>query len=642
MKTLIIDNYDSYTYNLYQLTWSVSGVKPIVIKNDEMSYSEILNLDFDNVIISPGPGSPDREKDFGVCTEIIEKLNKPILGVCLGHQGIGYYFGSDIVKAKECVHGRTSLVAHNGTGIFKDIPSPFKVMRYHSLVVENISDDLNITATTDDIIMGLQHRTKPIYGVQFHPESIATEYGSKIIGNFNEITKKNSPYVKYKKINMEIDDLKLFDTLYKMDNELIWLDSSKIVEDDSRYTIFALSSKRSHVLKYYSEERKIILTGNRNEEINMSIFDYMEDFNSRNSNDLDLPFSLGYVGYLGYELKGETSGEYYHKNDYPDAMFKFADRAVIKDHLTNEIILVCYSDDEFSLEKITGENIEFKNEELPNYSLEVGKEEYISDIKKCLDYIKQGESYEICLTNRLIIDEKINAVDYYKCLRDVSPSQYGALLLFKDLQICSSSMERFLKIDSNGVVTTKPIKGTLPRGKDKEEDDKFISMLKNDERFHSENLMIVDLLRNDLGMICKKDSVKVTKLLDVESFKTLHQLVSTVEGELLDDKTVMDCIKATFPGGSMTGAPKKRTMEIIDRLEKSPRGVYSGAIGYFSLNKNVDLSIVIRTSVIEKDKTTIGVGGAIIDLSDPVEEYDEILLKASGSLKALKMYYKKI
>ncbi|WP_243662119.1 aminodeoxychorismate synthase component I [Miniphocaeibacter halophilus] len=477
--------------------------------------------------------------------------------------------------------------------------------------------------------------------MQFHPESVATEYGYKIIENFNEITKKQSPYVKYKKYKSNIDDLTLFDTLHSLDKNIIWLDSSKIVKDDSRYSIFALSSKRGHILKYYSKDRRIEISGNINKTINQSIFDYMDDFLEKNKNDLNLPFSLGYVGYLGYELKGETLGSYNHNSNHPDAMFKFADRVVIKDHLTKELTLVYYSDDEFVLDNFIKKNIDFKNENLPSYYLEVEKKDYINDIKKCLKYIKEGESYEICLTNRLIIEESLEAIDYYKCLRAVSPSQYGALLLFDDFQICSSSMERFLKINSKNIVETKPIKGTLPRGKNKEEDEKLVQMLKNDERFHSENLMIVDLLRNDLGIICKKHSVKVTKLLDVETYKTLHQLVSTVEGELLDNSTIMDCIKATFPGGSMTGAPKKRTLEIIDRLEKSSRGIYSGAIGYFSLNKNVDLSIVIRTSVIEKDKTTIGVGGAIIDLSNPLEEYDEILLKASGSLNALKMYYSK-
>lgn len=642
MKTIIIDNYDSYTYNLVHLVWTVSDVKPIVIKNDELNYSEFEKLDFDNIIISPGPGRPDNEKDFGICKNIIEKSNKPILGVCLGHQGIASIFGSKVVKANEAIHGRTSLITHNGKDIFHNIPSPFKVMRYHSLIAKDLSDSLEVTATTNDgIIMALKHKTKNIYGVQFHPESIATEYGKNIIENFNEITKNQKPFITSHSIHLNIEDNDLFETLYKKDKNLMWLDSSKIVKNDSRYSIFGLSSKRSHTLKYYSKDKKIIISGNENKTIEQSIFDYMDEFLKENENNLNTVFSLGYIGYLGYEIKGECTGEYKYDINYPDAMFKFVDRAVIKDHLTNEITFVYYSDDKFEIEDISYSNLKYCNKPFPNINLEVNKIDYINDIKKSIDYIQDGESYEICLTNRIIIDEKINAVDYYKFLRKVSPGQYSSLLLFDDIQICSSSMERYLRINSDKIVDTKPIKGTLPRGKNKEEDEKFISDLKNNERFHSENLMIVDLLRNDLGIICEKNSVKVKKLLDVETYETLHQLVSTVEGKISENNSIMDCVKSTFPGGSMTGSPKKRTLEIIDKLEKSPRGVYSGTIGYFSLNQNVDLSIVIRTSVIEESKTTIGVGGAIINLSDPYEEYDEILLKASGSLNALNEYYGK-
>ena len=181
MKSLIIDNYDSYTYNLFQLIGKVSGVEPIVIKNDELTFEEILNLEFDNVIISPGPGSPDKEKDFGICKEVIEKLDKPILGICLGHQGIYFYNGGKVLRAEEPMHGRQSEVAHNGKNLFSGIENNFKVTRYHSLTCENKElPNISIDAITKDgVVMGISHKTKPIYGLQFHPESIASEYGEK-------------------------------------------------------------------------------------------------------------------------------------------------------------------------------------------------------------------------------------------------------------------------------------------------------------------------------------------------------------------------------------------------------------------------------------------------------------------------------
>ena len=224
-------------------------------------------------------------------------------------------------------------------------------------------------------------------------------------------------------------------------------------------------------------------------------------------------------------------------------------------------------------------------------------------------------------------------------LREKSPGQYSAFLPLDEIKIASSSMERFLKVDENKIVTTKPIKGTIKRGNSKEEDQKLINELRNEEKTKSENLMIVDLLRNDLGKFCEIGSVNVPKLMDVETYKTLHQLVTTVSGKIKENVDVIDVLEKTFPGGSMTGAPKKRTLEIIDDLENVPRGVYSGTIGYISNNSTMDFNIVIRTAIIEKDMTTIGVGGAIILLSDAEDEFDEIVLKAKGALLALQSYY---
>ncbi|MDU6032149.1 MAG: anthranilate synthase component I family protein, partial [Peptoniphilus harei] len=258
---------------------------------------------------------------------------------------------------------------------------------------------------------------------------------------------------------------------------------------------------------------------------------------------------------------------------------------------------------------------------------------------KIKELIRAGETYEVCLTNRLDIFDKIDGKKYYMELREKSPGQYSAFLPLDELKIASSSMERFLRVDKDKIVSTKPIKGTIKRGESKEEDERLIEELRSEEKTKSENLMIVDLLRNDLGKFCEIGSVEVPKLMDVETYKTLHQLVTTVSGKIKEDVDIIEVLEKTFPGGSMTGAPKKRTLEIIDELETYPRGVYSGTIGYISNNSTMDFNIVIRTALIEEDKATIGVGGAIILLSDEEEEFDEIVLKAKGSLLALQSYY---
>lgn len=195
MKVLIIDNYDSFTYNLYQyigeiLTEKGGGFVLDVVRNDEISHSEIEKRKYDKIILSPGPGDPSDKAYFGVCSEVITQLGQttPVLGVCLGMQGIAHYFGGKVVKAKLPMHGKTSLIKHDGEGLFKSLPQELEVMRYHSLVAEkeSLPECLEVTATSNDTneIMGLRHTKYPISGVQFHPESFATEGGKIMLENF--------------------------------------------------------------------------------------------------------------------------------------------------------------------------------------------------------------------------------------------------------------------------------------------------------------------------------------------------------------------------------------------------------------------------------------------------------------------------
>lgn len=190
MQTLIIDNYDSYTFNLYQMIGEVNGELPLVIRNDQVNWDEIKEISFDNIVISPGPGRPEKLADFGVCRQIIENGNMPLLGVCLGHQGLGYLHGGRVIHAPEVRHGRISKIFHNGSELFQGIPNQFSVVRYHSLLV---ADELpecleKIAWTQAGLVMGLRHRYLPFWGVQFHPESICTEYGQKLLENFRDMT----------------------------------------------------------------------------------------------------------------------------------------------------------------------------------------------------------------------------------------------------------------------------------------------------------------------------------------------------------------------------------------------------------------------------------------------------------------------
>jgi anthranilate synthase/aminodeoxychorismate synthase-like glutamine amidotransferase len=190
LRTLLIDNYDSFTYNLFQLLAEVNGEEPLVVRNDAASWGELAELEFDNVVISPGPGRPERVDDFGVCAEAIRRAAAPLLGVCIGHQGIGALHGAAVVPAPEPVHGRLSAVLHDDSPLFAGVPREFQAVRYHSLCVEQpLPDELRgIAWTSDGVLMALEHRERPLWGVQFHPESVCAEHGRCLIENFRELS----------------------------------------------------------------------------------------------------------------------------------------------------------------------------------------------------------------------------------------------------------------------------------------------------------------------------------------------------------------------------------------------------------------------------------------------------------------------
>jgi para-aminobenzoate synthetase len=263
------------------------------------------------------------------------------------------------------------------------------------------------------------------------------------------------------------------------------------------------------------------------------------------------------------------------------------------------------------------------------------RDRYLADIAACQRELRAGESYEICLTNNLRRPVADDPLAVYRRLRRANPAPYAAYLRLGDLSVLSSSPERFLRVDRDRRAESKPIKGTAGRSPDPVLDALLRRSLTTDAKTRAENLMIVDLVRNDLGRVCETGSVTVERLMAVESYATVHQLVSTIQGRLRPDVGAVECARACFPGGSMTGAPKLRTMEIIDRLEGEARGVYAGALGYFALSGPADLSVVIRTIVLRGGVATVGAGGAIVLDSDPVAEYDEMLLKLRAVLGAV-------
>ncbi|MBO0821905.1 MAG: anthranilate synthase component I family protein, partial [Nocardiopsaceae bacterium] len=382
-----------------------------------------------------------------------------------------------------------------------------------------------------------------------------------------------------------------------------------------------------------------------------------------------LPFGFtgGYVGYFGYEMKADCGASAAHRATTPDSVWIFADRLIAVDHETGVSYVIAVHDDSDEMRSAAREWVEATARRvtalaepgafpLPGGPGDVhgagadragegaglagylvrDPDSYRRDIAECLRQLRLGESYEICLTNRLRLPFSGSDLAYYQRLRRANPAPYAALLRAGGVTVFSSSPERFLRIDPGPSrrVESKPIKGTAPRQPDPGRDAQVAALLASGPKTRAENLMIVDLLRNDLGRVCEIGSVAVTRYMAVESYATMHQLVSTVTGRLLPSVGPVECVRRCFPGGSMTGAPKLRTMEIIDRLEPEARGVYSGALGYFGLGGGADLSIVIRAAVRQGNTLTVGAGGAIVLGSDPGQEYEEMMLKAAAPLRA--------
>jgi para-aminobenzoate synthetase component 1 len=261
-------------------------------------------------------------------------------------------------------------------------------------------------------------------------------------------------------------------------------------------------------------------------------------------------------------------------------------------------------------------------------------QEYVKAVEKARQYIIAGDIFEVNLSQRFEAELSITPYDLYRRLRQINPAPFACYLGFDEVSVVSASPERFLRLRGDWV-ETRPIKGTRPRGRTPQEDDELANELLNSPKDRAENIMIVDLERNDLGRVCRYGTVKVTELTILEVFPTIFHLTSTVIGRLREGKNGIDLLRATFPGGSITGAPKVRAMEIIDELEPTRRSVYTGSIGYLGFNGDLDLNIAIRTFLVKERKAYFQVGGAVVYDSEPESEYQETLDKARALVDTL-------
>jgi para-aminobenzoate synthetase component 1 len=381
--------------------------------------------------------------------------------------------------------------------------------------------------------------------------------------------------------------------------------------------------------------------------------------------------ALGWVGWLGYELRGMTLGPTVGEatpptgvSRYPDAALMFVDRCLEFDHATQQVSVVALGD------SWAGELLAWRDSTVsalesalplprpavsavvsmatgsalrstswspsgPRVTWRDTDAQYLAKIAECQAAIVAGDAYQLCLTTQAEVDAHPEPLRTYLKLRASSPTHHGAFVRVGDVSLLSASPEQYLSVTAGGLIESRPIKGTRRRDADPDEDTKLRDELEGNEKERAENLMIVDLMRNDIGKVSQVGSVSVPSLLAVESYAHVHQLVSRVQGQLLSGITGLEAALACFPAGSMTGAPKLSATVILDRLEQRTRGIYAGAFGRFGLDGSVDLAMSIRSIIIDKAGVTIGSGGGITADSVPSEELAEVKLKAAALLVVL-------
>lgn len=446
---------------------------------------------------------------------------------------------------------------------------------------------------------------------------------------------------------MEIKELKDYYNpldvyrIFKEEKDSIFLDSSK---EDSPFSLYSFIGVNS-LWKFTSIGKKAYLDGREleGEDPFKSLEDLLKKY--KIEENCELPFIGGVIGYFSYEI-GRTLEEIpdTSKEDFtvPDSQFLLYENIIIFDLIKKKTYISALGiKGDKSIEAVEEklkdykehEDVTFEESNNKFYS-NFTKEEYERRISDLREYIRSGDVYIANMTRRIWCNNDEEAFRIYEKLRSINKAPFSAFMNFHDFQVISSSPERFLSIKDR-LVTTRPIKGTRPRGKDEEEDNFYREELINSEKDKSELLMIVDLERNDLSKTCKPNTVKVTELFKIEKYATVFHLVSTVEGKLKDDISSVECLKECFPGGSITGAPKIRAMEIIEELEKLKRNLYTGAIGYFDLRGNCDFNIVIRTIIKKGDKAYFGVGGGITWDSVEEDEWYETCDKAKALMKVL-------
>lgn len=643
-RLLVIDNHDSYTYNLVQALARLTGVEPDVVAVD--AFRVETADDYDAIIISPGPGHPAKEAAFASCLSLLRTWTGPILGVCLGHQGLVVAHGGSVDRI-EPSHGVVDELHHDGTGLFAGVEPRAGVVRYHSLAAREVPPILEVTATTaGGVVMAVAHRELPQFGVQFHPESVLTAEGERIVANFLRVAGiglRGSP---------EPDapgrpdraagpaDLVAYPTwmepervarhLLRGRRRAFWLDSAERRAWTGRHS----------VLGYLSDDEPSVVVGGPEHSApgvqpveRASFLRHLARLADEAPRTPGGPPAVGaWIGVAGYETQEVIASD--ATGTPADGFFMRAGRVVVFDH---DAQTVSYRADTAEttaeLRRALDAAARVPGADDAADGGVLAPESYAPWTRYAVAYdrldeaLHAGDTYEAVLTFPLEFTLTGDPLDHYLALRRRSLAPYAAYLRHDDEIVLSASPERMLSVAADRTAEVRPIKGTLPRSADPQQDAIARWTLATEDKFRRENLMITDLIRNDLGKVSEPGSIAVTQLMDVETYRGVHQLVSAIQGTLREGLSPVACLRAVFPAGSMTGAPKRRTMELIREVEPGERGLYAGALGWFD-GSAAEFSVVIRTLHGSRGRFRLHVGGGIIIGSTPEAEFDEAMDKA--------------
>ena len=652
---LVIDNH-GFTTNI--LTHQLGAVH--IVTATELP---ALNLrDYSHVVVTHGPDQAD-------LTSLANTPQLPVLAIGAAYQQLAAVYGHTSVAPAQPLYGLPVQHHHTATGLFAEVPHPAEFISYHPWRLTGMDPKLFTAHALDDHDAVLAYRINGTnhWGMHADPAALQSQLGGQIIKNFIAFAQTgptlaagstpNNPTVRRpvrlwtRTIAGNLNTAETFHRVQQDASAAFWLDSAAAHLGQGDTSIMGSNAgPLAQTVRWDVTTNQLeVSEGDTTHRTTGDVLEYLDAHTLQPTQPSHLPgFTGGWVGYLGYEAKQVTMAD--HLNRWqaatPDAYWIRPQSFLRYDHRRQSTTLFAYDDaallDELEAELVFGAATTptTTRHRTLNGQWRLSPTAYVERVSKIQRQLQVGDAAGICLTDTFELDDYDgNGLELYLRLRTKNPAPYAGYLRFNTfgdaIEVLSASPEKFLSVDAQGVVESKPIKGTVARSDDPAVDAEVAHQMAVDPKIQSENLMITDLLRDDLAQVTVAGSVEVPNLMAVESFATVHQLVTTVTGQLLPQTSATAALRAVFPGGSMTGAPRRASLDALETLEAGPRGIYSGTMGWLGDDNTAEFNVIIRSIVLNDGTLTVGAGGAVVVDSDPVAEEQEKHLKARALMESI-------